>query len=152
MDKGLISSAILYGFLRYLPEQLKVEIGLDICSNYSCSSTGYVDSEIHYKFREWQPCGTHVFYSSAHSYRLILDWQFSFSIMINAVFSFRCLICTSYIKVCERSLSGYGAGPDAAAAAQFVRAEMLPSGYLIRPCEGGSIIHIVDHLNLQVQF
>lgn len=28
---------------------------------------------------------------------------------------------------------------------------MLPSGYLIRPCEGGgSIIHIVDHLNLEV--
>jgi hypothetical protein len=28
---------------------------------------------------------------------------------------------------------------------------MLPSGYLIRPCEGGgSIIRIVDHLNLQV--
>ena len=59
----------------------------------------------------------------------------------------------SYVKVCERSLSGSGAGPNAAAAAQFVRAEMLPSGYLIRPCEGGgSIIHIVDHLNLQVQF
>ena len=54
--------------------------------------------------------------------------------------------------MCERSLSGSGAGPNAAAAAQFVRAEMLPSGYLIRPCEGGSIIHIVDHLNLQVQF
>ena len=33
----------------------------------------------------------------------------------------------------------------------FVRAEMLPSGYLIRPCEGGgSIIHIVDHMNLEV--
>nr|DAA05766.1 TPA_inf: class III HD-Zip protein REV1 [Lotus japonicus] len=54
------------------------------------------------------------------------------------------------LVVCERSLSGSGAGPNAAAAHQFVRAEMLPSGYLIRPCEGGgSIIHIVDHLNLQ---
>ncbi|KAL8539267.1 hypothetical protein ACS0TY_001045 [Phlomoides rotata] len=32
----------------------------------------------------------------------------------------------------------------------FVRAEMLHSGYLIRPCEGGgSIIHIVDHMNLE---
>ncbi|XP_051120926.1 homeobox-leucine zipper protein REVOLUTA-like isoform X2 [Andrographis paniculata] len=52
--------------------------------------------------------------------------------------------------VCERSLSGTGAGPTESAASQFVRAEMLPSGYLIRPCEGGgSIIHIVDHLNLQ---
>jgi hypothetical protein len=28
---------------------------------------------------------------------------------------------------------------------------MLPSGYLIRPCEGGgSIIHIVDHMDLEV--
>ncbi|KAL6195760.1 hypothetical protein ACLB2K_031378 [Fragaria x ananassa] len=52
--------------------------------------------------------------------------------------------------VCERSLSGSGAGTSGASAAQFVRAEMLPSGYLIRPCEGGgSIIHIVDHLNLE---
>ncbi|KAH7839022.1 hypothetical protein Vadar_033878 [Vaccinium darrowii] len=54
------------------------------------------------------------------------------------------------LVVCERSLSGSGAGPNAAAASQFVRAEMLPSGYLIRPCEGGgSIIHIVDHLNFE---
>ncbi|KAI7746640.1 hypothetical protein M8C21_013284 [Ambrosia artemisiifolia] len=54
------------------------------------------------------------------------------------------------LVVCERSLSGSGAGPNPAAATQFVRAEMLPSGYLIRPCEGGgSIIHIVDHLNLE---
>ncbi|MBA0764038.1 hypothetical protein Gotri_013414 [Gossypium trilobum] len=54
------------------------------------------------------------------------------------------------LVVCERSLSGSGAGPNAAAAAQFVRAEMLPSGYLIRSCEGGgSIVHIVDHLNLE---
>ncbi|WOG87592.1 hypothetical protein DCAR_0206822 [Daucus carota subsp. sativus] len=54
------------------------------------------------------------------------------------------------IVVCERSLSGSGAGPQAAASAQFVRGEMLPSGYLVRPCDGGgSIIHIVDHLNLQ---
>ncbi|KAL4283032.1 hypothetical protein GQ457_16G011440 [Hibiscus cannabinus] len=50
----------------------------------------------------------------------------------------------------QRSLFGSGAGPSAVAAAQFVRAEMLPSGYLIRPSEGGgSIIHIVDHLNLE---
>lgn len=56
----------------------------------------------------------------------------------------------SSLVVCERSLSGSGAGPNSAAAAQFVRAEMLPSGYLIRPCDGGgSIIHIVDHLNLE---
>ncbi|XP_057448983.1 homeobox-leucine zipper protein REVOLUTA-like [Lotus japonicus] len=54
------------------------------------------------------------------------------------------------LVVCERSLSGSGSRPNPAAAAQFVRAEMLPSGYLIRPCDGGgSIIHIVDHLNLE---
>ncbi|XP_044467875.1 homeobox-leucine zipper protein REVOLUTA [Mangifera indica] len=54
------------------------------------------------------------------------------------------------LVVCERSLSGSGAGRNPAAVAQFVRAEMLPSGYLIRPCDGGgSIIHIVDHLNLE---
>ncbi|KAF8402750.1 hypothetical protein HHK36_010840 [Tetracentron sinense] len=54
------------------------------------------------------------------------------------------------LVVCERSLSGSGAGPNATAAPQFVRAEMLPSGYLIRPCDGGgSIIHIVDHLDLE---
>ncbi|MBA0844470.1 hypothetical protein Goarm_001566 [Gossypium armourianum] len=54
------------------------------------------------------------------------------------------------LVVCERSLSGSGAGPSVASAAQFVRAEVLPSGYLIRPCEGGgSIIHIVDQLNLE---
>lgn len=30
---------------------------------------------------------------------------------------------------------------------------MLPSGYLIRPCEGGgSILHIVDHVDMDVSF
>lgn len=30
---------------------------------------------------------------------------------------------------------------------------MLPSGYLIRPCEGGgSMMHIVDHVDLDVCF
>lgn len=54
------------------------------------------------------------------------------------------------VVVCERSLSGSSAGQNAAAGSHFVRAEMLPSGYLIRPCDGGgSIIHIVDHLNLE---
>ncbi|KAI8007823.1 Homeobox-leucine zipper protein REVOLUTA [Camellia lanceoleosa] len=40
-----------------------------------------------------------------------------------------------------------GASPNAAVAAQFVRAEMLPSSYFIRACKGGgSIIHKVDML------
>ncbi|XP_068664718.1 homeobox-leucine zipper protein REVOLUTA-like isoform X2 [Aristolochia californica] len=54
------------------------------------------------------------------------------------------------LVVCERSLSGSGGGQNTSAASQSVRAQMLPSGYLIRPCEGGgSIIHIVDHLDLE---
>jgi homeobox-leucine zipper protein len=60
-------------------------------------------------------------------------------------------LISSITKVCERSLSGSGGGPSAASAQQFVRAEMLPSGYLVRPCEGGgSIVHIVDHLEFEV--
>ncbi|WOL16730.1 homeobox-leucine zipper protein HOX9 [Canna indica] len=54
------------------------------------------------------------------------------------------------LVICERSLSGSGSGPSATTGNQFVRAKMLPSGYLIRPCEGGgSIVHIVDHLDLE---
>ena len=33
----------------------------------------------------------------------------------------------------------------------FIRGEMFPSGFLIRPSDGGgSVIHIVDHLDLEV--
>ncbi|KAF6161012.1 hypothetical protein GIB67_007653, partial [Kingdonia uniflora] len=56
----------------------------------------------------------------------------------------------SSFVVCERSLSGHGTGPNASSSSQFIRSEMLPSNYLIRPCDGGgSIIHIVDHLDLE---
>ncbi|KAL7210568.1 hypothetical protein ACSBR1_032014 [Camellia fascicularis] len=49
--------------------------------------------------------------------------------------------------VYERSPSGSSASSNEATAAQFVRAEMLPSGYFIQPCKGGgSIIHKVDML------
>ncbi|KAK1434133.1 hypothetical protein QVD17_11051 [Tagetes erecta] len=54
------------------------------------------------------------------------------------------------LVVCERSLTNIQNGPNMPSVQSFVRAEMLPSGYLIRSCEGsGSIIHIVDHMNLQ---
>ncbi|KAI7727670.1 hypothetical protein M8C21_001126 [Ambrosia artemisiifolia] len=54
------------------------------------------------------------------------------------------------LVVCERSLTNIQNGPSIPPVANFVRAEMLPSGYLIRPCEGGgSIIHIVDHMDLE---
>nr|GLL35154.1 homeobox-leucine zipper protein ATHB-15-like [Ipomoea trifida] len=54
------------------------------------------------------------------------------------------------LAVCERSLGNIQNGPSVPPVPNFVRAEMLPSGYLIRPCDGGgSIIHIVDHMNLE---
>ncbi|KAJ4982380.1 hypothetical protein NE237_033217 [Protea cynaroides] len=53
------------------------------------------------------------------------------------------------LVVCERSLTPSTGGPTGPSSPNFVRAEMLPSGYLIRPYEGGgSIIHIVDHVDL----
>ncbi|KAK4709893.1 hypothetical protein R3W88_004406 [Solanum pinnatisectum] len=53
------------------------------------------------------------------------------------------------LVICERSLTTTTGGPTGPPATSFVRAEMLPSGYLIRPCEGGgSMIHIVDHIDL----
>ncbi|XP_068655721.1 homeobox-leucine zipper protein HOX32-like isoform X1 [Aristolochia californica] len=55
------------------------------------------------------------------------------------------------LVICERSLTASTGGPPGPPAPNFNRAEMLPSGYLIRPCEGGgSIIHIVDHVDLDV--
>ncbi|XP_062161229.1 homeobox-leucine zipper protein ATHB-14-like isoform X1 [Alnus glutinosa] len=55
------------------------------------------------------------------------------------------------LVMCERSLTTSTGGPAGPPNTSFVRAEMLPSGYLIRPCEGGgSIIHIVDHVDLDV--
>ncbi|XP_027343900.1 homeobox-leucine zipper protein ATHB-15 isoform X3 [Abrus precatorius] len=54
------------------------------------------------------------------------------------------------LVICERSLKNTQNGPSMPPVQHFVRAEMLPSGYLIRPCEGGgSIIHIVDHMDLE---
>ncbi|KAK8496277.1 hypothetical protein V6N13_130325 [Hibiscus sabdariffa] len=55
------------------------------------------------------------------------------------------------LVICERSLTSSTGGPTGPPISSFVRAEMLPSGFLIRPCEGGgSLIHIVDHVDLDV--
>ncbi|GLT35716.1 hypothetical protein SLA2020_101430 [Shorea laevis] len=55
------------------------------------------------------------------------------------------------LVICERSLTTSTGGPAGPPASNFVRAEMLPSGFLVRPCDGGaSIIHIVDHVDLDV--
>ncbi|WOL07879.1 homeobox-leucine zipper protein HOX32-like [Canna indica] len=53
------------------------------------------------------------------------------------------------LVICERSLTPATGGPAGPPAPSFVRAEIFPSGYLIRPCEGGgSMIYIVDHVDL----
>ncbi|RRT77529.1 hypothetical protein B296_00017692 [Ensete ventricosum] len=55
------------------------------------------------------------------------------------------------LVICERSLTPSTGGPVGPAASDFIRATILPSGYLIRPCEGGgSMMHIVDHVDLDV--
>ncbi|KAJ8470137.1 hypothetical protein OPV22_024480 [Ensete ventricosum] len=52
------------------------------------------------------------------------------------------------LVICERSLTAATGGPTGPPP-NFIRAEMLSGGYLIRPCEGGgSMIHIVDHVDL----
>ncbi|KAJ7297112.1 hypothetical protein O6H91_Y079400 [Diphasiastrum complanatum] len=54
------------------------------------------------------------------------------------------------LVVCERSLNSSNGGPNMKSAVDFSRAEMLPSGFLIRPYEGGVCsIHIVDHMDLE---
>ncbi|KAG8049249.1 hypothetical protein GUJ93_ZPchr0009g114 [Zizania palustris] len=53
------------------------------------------------------------------------------------------------LVICERSLTESTGGPSGPNTPNFIRAEVLPSGYLIRPCEGGgSMIYIVDHVDL----
>lgn len=56
------------------------------------------------------------------------------------------------LVICERSLTTTNGGPPGPSATAFVRGDVLPSGYLIRPCEGGgSMIRIVDHVDLDAQ-
>ncbi|KAJ7517965.1 hypothetical protein O6H91_21G048400 [Diphasiastrum complanatum] len=55
-----------------------------------------------------------------------------------------------HLVVCERSLNCANGGPSPNLAANCMRAEMLPSGFLVRPYEGGVCsIHLVDHMDLQ---
>ncbi|KAL5554028.1 hypothetical protein UlMin_041429 [Ulmus minor] len=60
------------------------------------------------------------------------------------------LIFHSFLGFSSPFVYSYGTGgPIGPPSSYFVRAEMLPSGYLIQPCEGGgSMIHIVDHVDL----
>ncbi|KAL0297853.1 UNVERIFIED_CONTAM: Homeobox-leucine zipper protein HOX9 [Sesamum calycinum] len=54
-----------------------------------------------------------------------------------------------YTQVCEQSISGSNGAPSSPVALEFVRGRMLVSGYLIRPCERGSTIDLLDHLDLE---
>jgi|APAra0007618407_1042631.scaffolds.fasta_scaffold04542_4 hypothetical protein len=66
-------------------------------------------------------------------------------------FCFNTFVFTHCLQVCERSLTSATGGPTGPPSSNFVRAEMKPSGFLIRPCDGGgSILHIVDHVDLDV--
>lgn len=41
--------------------------------------------------------------------------------------------------------------PSSPVALEFVRGKTLASGYLIFPCEGGSMVTLVTHLDLEVR-
>ena len=61
------------------------------------------------------------------------------------------MILIVQMQICERSIISTIGGPRGPSATAFARAEILPSGYLIRPCDGGgSMIYIVDHVDLDV--
>ncbi|KAL5575545.1 hypothetical protein UlMin_017244 [Ulmus minor] len=60
------------------------------------------------------------------------------------------LLFHSFLGFSSPFMYSYGTcGPIGPPSSYFLIAEMLPSGYLIQPCEGGgSMIHIVDHVDL----
>nr|ANH56717.1 class III homeodomain-leucine zipper protein [Spirogyra pratensis] len=61
-----------------------------------------------------------------------------------------CMLEDGGYVMCERSLTSMHGGTTMPAVPNFVRADMLPSGYLIKPIEGkGSFIVAIDHLDLQ---
>lgn len=90
--------------------------------------------------------------------KLVLEFRSSpIQVLVSALSN----VCNKYLfafmflgfnlQICERSLTSNTGGPVGPPATSSVRAKMLPSGFLIRPCEGGgSIIHIVDHIDLDV--
>ena len=59
-----------------------------------------------------------------------------------------------YIQVCEGSLAVGQGMQEMPNSLGFVRAEMLASGVLIRPCEqgGGSVVMAIDDMNFVVKY
>ncbi|XP_051116127.1 homeobox-leucine zipper protein REVOLUTA-like [Andrographis paniculata] len=48
--------------------------------------------------------------------------------------------------VCEKSISSFDGVPGSA---ELIRGKMLASGFLVRPVEGGTTIHLIHHLQLE---
>ncbi|KAH7287968.1 hypothetical protein KP509_31G005400 [Ceratopteris richardii] len=73
--------------------------------------------------------------------KLVAAWDFR-------TLRYTCLLENGNLVVCEGSLAAGQGAHEIAPLPGFVRAEMLPSGFLIRPCEqGGSIVMVVDDIN-----
>jgi len=130
----------------------------DVCTDNTCPSPGLLYPQIHYYFGK-QKCGGELIDCGLFS----CDFQLSHIIKVLTVtlfpqtyyFStlFHDITVDCFCQICERSLSRAQGGPMIPPVQSFVRAEILPSGYLIRPCEGGGcIIHIVDHMDLEACF
>eukprot|EP00250_Pteridium_aquilinum_P004102 c14338_g1_i1 orf=733-3231(-) len=61
---------------------------------------------------------------------------------------YTCLLENGNLVVCEGSLAAGQGAHEIPNLPAFVRTEMLPSGFLIRPCEqGGSMVMVVDDMN-----
>lgn len=120
---------------------------LGICTNNTGICSRLLDAEIHYKFGRWQSSGNSI---CSNFWRNSLSNTWVESVSWSNLKSYICTV-TWFLQICERSLTATTGGPTGPPSTCFVRAEMLPSGYLIRPCEGGgSTIHIVDHIDFDV--
>eukprot|EP00249_Psilotum_nudum_P011572 c23246_g2_i4 orf=218-2680(-) len=65
---------------------------------------------------------------------------------------YTCCMEDGSLVICEKSLTAAQGEYTIPCAVGFVRAEMLPSGYVIRPCEnGGSTVLIVYHVNFEAR-
>lgn len=108
-----------------------------LCADNIGTSSWLLDATLHICNGRREPCGIY-----SHN--------------MDILFLFRSIDDTKskiiLLQICERSLNNTQNGPSMPPSPHFVRAEILPSGYLIRPCEGGgSILHIVDHFDLEVK-
>ncbi|KAK4480321.1 hypothetical protein RD792_013391 [Penstemon davidsonii] len=64
---------------------------------------------------------------------------------------YTCPLKDGSIMVCERSVSSFDddAVPSSPTALEYVRARILTSGYWVRPYKTGSIVQVIQHLDLE---